>query len=297
MWILSKHSKQLAIEHSQLESVVLERTAQVQSLSQRLLKVQDDERRKLARDLHDSTGQTLVALKISASFLQEHCTQDPAARAAIAEVVDLVDQAIDEIRTMSYLLHPPLLDEVGFACAAEWYIDGFAKRSGVKATMNFAPTPERLPIGIEVALFRVLQESLTNVHRHSRATEVEVNFQRLPESIILEIRDHGCGIPPDRLAQLHQSGAETGVGVAGMRERMRELDGRLEIDSGNRGTILRAIVPLFEIALPVEFAESTQMLLSVPTSKLGLVDPQGQLIRKTWSGNQSTPNDSPCSGD
>src|SRR6202140_434206 len=162
-----------------MQSVILQRTAELQNLSQRLLKVQDEERRKLSRDLHDSTGQTLAALKISISFLQEHCRKDPSVTALFSDVTHLADQAIEEIRTMSYLLHPPLLDEVGFACAAEWYIDGFAKRSGVKATMNFAPTPERLPIGIEVALFRVLQESLTNVHRHSRATEVEVNFQRL----------------------------------------------------------------------------------------------------------------------
>src|SRR6202051_3177623 len=126
MWNISKPSKQMALSHAQLESVLLERTAELQILSQRLLKVQDEERRKLARDLHDSTGQTLAALKISVSFLQENCKRDPATLAMVSDVSKLADQAIDEIRTMSYLLHPPLLDEAGFRCAAEWYVEGVA---------------------------------------------------------------------------------------------------------------------------------------------------------------------------
>ena len=136
MWI-AKHLK-LAHAYSELETLTAERTAELQKLTQRLLKVQDDERRKLARDLHDSTGQTLTALKISAALLQESCKEAPAALAIVSELVQLADQAIEEIRTMSYLLHPPLLDEVGFACAAEWYIEGFAKRSGinVRATIG-----------------------------------------------------------------------------------------------------------------------------------------------------------------
>src|SRR5450755_2479504 len=131
MWALSKQSRQMALEHSQMQSVILQRTAELQNLSLRLLKVQDEERRKLSRDLHDSTGQTLAALKISVTLLQEHCKQIPSAMVLTSEVASLADQAIEEIRTMSYLLHPPLLDEAGFACAAEWYIEGFAKRSGI----------------------------------------------------------------------------------------------------------------------------------------------------------------------
>jgi two-component system, NarL family, sensor kinase len=146
MWIGPKLSRQSALSHAQLESVILERTAKLQNLSQRLLQVQDEERRKLARDLHDSTGQTLAALKISVSFLQSHCKQDLPTLGLLSDVVALTDQAIDEIRTMSYLLHPPLLDEVGFACAAEWYVDGFAKRSGIQVTLNLARNGARLPI-------------------------------------------------------------------------------------------------------------------------------------------------------
>src|ERR1700680_4830507 len=218
MWTLSRNSKQMALEHSQMQSVILQRTAELQNLSQRLLKVQDEERRKLSRDLHDSTGQTLAALKISISFLQEHCRKDPSVTALFSDVTHLADRAVEEIRTMSYLLHPPLLDEVGFACAAEWYIEGFAKRSGINVKANIANSRERLPKKVEIALFRVLQESLTNVHRHSGTSDASIRFQYETEAVILEIRDFGKGIPEERLQLLHGVSAETGVGLAGMRE-------------------------------------------------------------------------------
>jgi signal transduction histidine kinase len=243
MWILSKHVK-WSQAHSELETLILERTAELQRLSQRLLKVQDEERRKVARDLHDSTGQTLAALRISISSLEANFREDPATLALVADVAQLVDQAIEEIRTMSYLLHPPLLDEVGFACAAEWFIDGFAKRSGINVKADIANSCGRLPKKVEIALFRVLQESLTNVHRHSGASEANIRFQREAEAVILEIRDFGKGIPEERLRLLHGLSAETGVGLAGMRERLRELNGRLEIESDDCGTSMRATVPL-----------------------------------------------------
>jgi two-component system NarL family sensor kinase len=262
MWTISKHSRQLALSHAQLESVILERTAELQSLSQRLLKVQDEERRKLARDLHDSTGQTLAALKISVSFLQESCKRDPSTLAMVTEVSNLADQAIDEIRTMSYLLHPPLLDEAGFRCAAEWYVEGFAKRSGINVSLTLATDRERLPITMEIALFRVLQESLTNVHRHSGASQVSVCFQRHSATAILEVRDFGHGIPADRLARLRGTSAQTGVGLAGMRERLNELNGNLEIESDSHGTSLRAIVPLPTTARSAQLGDCGQVALS-----------------------------------
>jgi len=199
MWTLSKHARQL-------ESVISERTTELQNLSQRLLQVQDEERRKVARDLHDTTGQTLAALKISLSLLQESCKKDSSTLSAISDVTQLADQAIEEIRTMSYLLHPPLLDEVGFACAAEWFIEGFAKRSGINVKADITNSRERLPKKMEIALFRVLQESLTNVHRHSKASDASVQFQHQPEAFILEIRDSGRGIPSERLRLLRQAG-------------------------------------------------------------------------------------------
>jgi two-component system NarL family sensor kinase len=244
MWTLSKQSRQMALEHSQMQSVILQRTAELQNLSLRLLKVQDEERRKLSRDLHDSTGQTLAALKIAVSFLQLSIKDDPSKMALVTDVADLADQAIEELRTMAYLLHPPLLDEVGFACAAEWYIEGFAKRSGVNVSMEIATHHERMPRSMETALFRVLQESLTNVHRHSKAAHVTVCFRHQFETVILEIRDDGCGIEGKRLVRLRETSAETGVGLAGMRERMYELNGTLEIESEGRGTTIRAVVPL-----------------------------------------------------
>jgi two-component system NarL family sensor kinase len=242
MWTLSKHFK-LSVAHSELEALVLERTAEMQKLSQRLLEVQDEERRKVARDLHDSTGQTLAALKISISFLEETCRKDPAALALIGEVGKLADQALGEIRTTSYLLHPPLLDEVGFACAAEWFIEGFSKRSGIKVTTDISNSRGRLPREVETALFRVLQESLINVHRHSGATEASIHFHREPETVILEVR----GLS-----------AEMGVGLAGMRERLHQLNGKLEIESDGNGTSMRATLPLHVPPLQGPFGDCAQ---------------------------------------
>jgi len=258
MW--NSKFKEMALSHAQLESVILERTAELQILSQRLLKVQDDERRKLARDLHDSTGQTLAALKISVSFLQEKCQEDSNIMAIVSDVAQLADRAIEEIRTMSYLLHPPLLDEIGFACAAEWFIEGFAKRSGIDVSADLASDDKRLPMNIEIALFRVLQESLTNVHRHSGASEASVSFRCQPNAAILEVRDFGSGIPAERLVRLRETSAETGVGLAGMRERLNELNGHLEIDSDDQGTVLRAIVPLFAVSLVNHSGNGEEMM-------------------------------------
>ena len=266
MWIRSKLSSQLALSHAQLESIILERTAELQNLSQRLLKVQDEERRKVARDLHDSTGQTLAALKISVVFLQNHCKQDPSALGLLSDVVALTDQAIDEIRTMSYLLHPPLLDEAGFRCAAEWYVEGFAKRSGIHVTFDIATDDARLPMAMETTLFRVLQESLTNVHRHSGASQVRVCFQRQSETATLEIRDSGRGIPAERLARLRETSAETGVGMSGMRERLNELNGRLEIDSDGHGTTIRAVIPLSETTESAPPRDCSLSSLSAPAN-------------------------------
>jgi two-component system NarL family sensor kinase len=242
MWI-AKHLR-LSHAYSELETLTAERTAELQLLTHRLLKVQDEERRKLARDLHDTTGQTLAALKIAVSQLKETCKEVSAALPLVSCVEEMADQAIGEIRTLSYLLHPPLLDEVGFACAAEWYIEGFAKRSGINVQAEITEPRERLPRNVEIALFRVLQESLTNVHRHSGASDASIHFQHAGDAVILEIRDFGKGIPEERLRLLRGVTAETGVGLAGMRERLHELNGRLDIESDGRGTNMRATVPL-----------------------------------------------------
>jgi signal transduction histidine kinase len=137
MWILSKRSGKSALSHAQLELLVLQRTIALQNLSQRLLKVQDEERRRVARDLHDSTGQTLTALKMSLTVLEEKLEQNQCTSGVLSEIAALADQALQEIRTTSYLLHPPLLDEAGFTSAAQWYVDGFAQRSGIKVKFDF----------------------------------------------------------------------------------------------------------------------------------------------------------------
>lgn len=262
MWILSKRSGKSALSHAQLELLVLQRTIALQNLSQRLLKVQDEERRRVARDLHDSTGQTLTALKMSLAVLEEKLEQNQCTSGVLSEIAALADQALQEIRTTSYLLHPPLLDEAGFTSAAQWYVDGFAQRSGIKVKFDFGTELERLPITIETALFRVLQESLTNVHRHSGASEVQIRFQRQTETVILEIRDCGCGIPTELVNRLREANSEAGVGLAGMRERLNELNGKLEIESNGHGTSLRALVPLPVIAQSVPYEDSKHVASS-----------------------------------
>lgn len=228
--------------------LVLERTVALQNLSQRLLRVQDEERRKVARDLHDSTGQTLTALKISVTVLQRKLQHDKATRNDLAGIANLVDEALQEIRTTSYLLHPPLLDESGLTSAAQWYLAGFAQRSGIKVRVDFSSEVERLPRQIENALFRVLQESLTNVHRHSGSFEVDVRLRREGPVVILEVRDYGCGISKKLPSRSGVAIPDSGVGLAGMRERLNELEGELEIEPANPGTRLRATVPLLALS-------------------------------------------------
>ncbi len=183
MWI-ARHFR-LSRAYAELEKSAADRAAELQQLSHRLLRVQDEERRRLSRDLHDTTGQTLAALKIAVAQLQDTYKEMSAALAIVAEVEQLADQAIGEIRTMSYLLHPPLLDEVGFASAAECYIEGFAKRSGISVQAEIAKSRERLPRNVEITLFRVLQESLTNVHRHSGASDASIHFHHAGDAVIL----------------------------------------------------------------------------------------------------------------
>ena len=241
---LSKHLRKPPLSHARSESEGLGRTVALQNLSQQLLKAQDDERRRVARDLHDSTGQTLAALKMNLVVLEGKLPPNQGTAGLLSEIEALADQALQEIRTTSYLLHPPLLDEAGFTSAAQWFIEGFAKRSGVKAKLDLGTTSERLPIAIETTLFRVLQEGLTNVHRHSGASEICIRFHRQVNAVTLEIRDRGRGIPADLLNRIREASSDTGVGLAGMRERLNKINGRLEIEADGRGTLLRAVIPL-----------------------------------------------------
>ena|SRR6266496_2538765 len=210
-----------------------------QRLSARLLQLQDDERRKFSRELHDSIGQHLAAAKMVLAPMAAEQKNDH----RCADILSLIEESIKEARTISHLLHPPGLDEAGFSSAATWYAEGFANRSGLNLKLNIAELPRRLPREIEIALFRVLQESLTNIHRHSRSSSAEVSFQTDREQAILKVTDHGTGIAKEVMARFQSLGT-SGVGLAGMRERIRELGGKFEVQSSPSGTSVQVMVPL-----------------------------------------------------
>jgi signal transduction histidine kinase len=212
-------------------------------LSGRILTLQDDERRRIARGLHDSLGQYLAALKMNLDQLSASNY-----RTLASECSEIVDKCFTETRTISHLLHPPLLDEAGFGSAARWYAEGFAKRSGIKVNLNLPATFDRLHRDIEIALFRAVQEALTNVHRHSGGSVVDISLSVDATEARLEIKDDGRGIPHKTLKHLTEGTADTGVGIAGMRERIRELGGSLRLKSDRNGTLLRIAIPISETA-------------------------------------------------
>jgi signal transduction histidine kinase len=218
----------------------------VRRLSARLLQAQDEERRKVARELHDGLGQYLAALKMNLDPLQRpEILGDVSLKTKlVSESLQLLDQAIAESRTLSHLLHPPLLDETGFASAAQWYIQGFSERSKIQVSLQLPSTKQRLPRDIELALFRVLQEGLTNVLRHSESSSAEVSLQISSGNVILAVSDRGKGMPATVLQQFSQTTTGTGVGLAGMRERVNEFGGQLTVRSEGRGTVLIATIPL-----------------------------------------------------
>ena len=223
----------------------------MRTLSVRLLELQDQERRKFSRELHDSLGQYLVGVKMNLTMLGKSVPPN----ALISECIKLLDQAMTETRTISHLLHPPLLDEAGFASAARWYVEGFAKRSGIQTSLEMPEDLGRLPSSLELALFRVLQESLTNVHRHSKSRKADVSVVASNGQVVLQVRDYGKGVPADVLDRFRRKRAHGGVGLAGMRERINELGGRLEMDSDSHGTRVVATLPRVERkSSPEEFA-------------------------------------------
>ncbi len=220
-----------------------EAEAAVRHLSARVLQLQDAERRKVARELHDSIGQYFVSLSMNLDMLQ-NANLPPAKRDAIlAESLQMVKQGAAETRTLSYLLHPPLLDEAGFSSAARWYVGGFAERSKIDVKLEVDPKLGRLPPEVELVLFRVLQECLGNIHRHSRSSRAEIRVHR-KGAITLTIEDYGKGIPKKLLDEFRTTNLGTGVGLAGMRERVREIGGTLSITSEGSGTRVEVVVPL-----------------------------------------------------
>lgn len=230
----------------QMEGMQRESVRSSRALSARVLELQDGERRKIARELHDSLGQYLVGLKINLDQFQTSGLKlEPAQALLLSETVTLTERSIAEVRTISHLLHPPLLDEIGFESAARWYAEGFAKRCGLKVNLQLSEIGERLPKEVELALFRVLQESLTNVHRHANAKCVDIFLACADGRAVLTVQDDGRGISREVVTRF-RSGLASGVGLAGMRERLAELNGTLEVEPRARGTVVRAMIPAAE---------------------------------------------------
>jgi signal transduction histidine kinase len=220
-------------------------------LAQSLLRTQDEEGRRIAKELHDSTGQNLVAARLLIHGLRDRLPKD--AKSAVEEVNELLLQSIGELRTVSYLLHPLVLDEGGLAIALRNYVDGFAERSSMRVELEFADDMERLPANAELALFRVVQEALTNVYRHSGSALAKIRMveseSSAGRSLVLSIEDEGTGVPTSTSSPMpEQASSETvrNLGLSRMRERMDQVGGRLEVHSGARGTIVRAILPVLD---------------------------------------------------
>ncbi len=217
-------------------------------ISARMLSIQDEERRRIARELHDSIGQTLAALKMTISALSKMTSATAQPSPAISKCWDdvnaLIDEAIRETRTISHLLHPPMLDELGFAASASWYITGFARRSGIEVNVELPDEQPRFTESMDLTLFRVLQECLTNILRHSGSKKAEVRLEIAGQEVVLSIRDYGKGMSRDQIEKFMTSGTEVGVGLGGMRERVRDLGGKIELQTPGTGTTVKVTLPL-----------------------------------------------------
>jgi len=221
---------------------------QMRTLTGRLMRAQDDERRRIAQMLHETTAQDLAGLKMLLARLNRTCDGlSESERSALTEGMSLAEQSIAQIRTLSYLLHPPFLDETGLLSALRWYAAGFAERSGIKVDLDLPESFERLPLDTETALFRIVQESLINIHRHAGSDVARIRLLRDARTLVLEIADRGRGIPEESLKRIRSGGGAFGVGIAGMSERTGQLGGSLEItssDDGTTGTTVRIQLPL-----------------------------------------------------
>jgi len=211
-------------------------------LTGRLFRIQDEERRRIARELHDGTAQNLFGITMNLAKLGQLTMEKPEAQKLIDECETLGNESLQEIRTLSYLLHPPLLDQVGLVGALKWYVEGFSKRSGIYVDVTAQPM-ERLPAETEMALFRVVQESLSNVSRHSGSGTASVRLERLNGEVSLTIEDRGCGLRDRKALDAPAELVQMGVGIPGMRQRLVQLGGRLELNSNNSGTTVTAVVP------------------------------------------------------
>jgi PAS domain S-box-containing protein len=229
-------------ELEQRNAEVLQQSEQLRGLSNRLVQTQDDERRRISRELHDSAGQILTALGLNLANISELARQSLPVDKAADDSQELVQQLTKEIRTLSYLLHPPLLDENGLSQALLWYVQGLMERSDLKIELDVVQNFGRLSAEMELSVFRIVQESLTNIHRHSESKTAIIHLSRRPDCVSLEIQDAGKGISPEKLAGME--GRHSGVGITGMRERIRYFGGTMAIQSNEKGTKISVKLPV-----------------------------------------------------
>jgi signal transduction histidine kinase/heme exporter protein D len=219
----------------------------LRKLSLQLSHAEVEARRRMARELHDSTGQKLTALAMMVGLLQDTLDAPDKREKLFTDCQTLIEQCTQEIRTSAYLLHPPLLDELGLAVAINAYVEGFAKRSGVAVAFEEPTDLGRLPSEVEITLFRIVQECLGNIYRHAGTSAAGIRLACDVEQVVLEVSDQGRGMSAETLRTLETGRGGAGVGIAGMKERLRLLSGRLEIESGGKGTTMRAIIPRPEV--------------------------------------------------
>jgi signal transduction histidine kinase len=265
--VVRRDSAALHQAQGELEEKVQQRTAELAAanhnlgeLSARLLHLQDEERRRIARELHDSVGQTLAALSMNLAAVGADIERLAKTATTIADSTALVNDMSSDIRTISYLLHPPLLDEAGLSSALSWYIKGFSERSKIDVDLQMPEDFGRLSRDLETAVFRVVQECLTNIHRHSGSPTARIVVAHADGYVRVEVEDRGRGIPSQKHAEITSSPSGTpGVGIRGMRERLRQLGGTLEIHSSGegKGTLIRALLPIVSPQQQVETRSAT----------------------------------------
>jgi signal transduction histidine kinase len=238
----------LSVSGLSLAAVISERARAeyaLRNLSGRLMRLQDEERRRLARELHDSTGQNLVALQMNLAVLNQRVSRsDRESADLLVDSMGILDRVVKEIRTLSYLLYPPLLDEAGLPSALQWYIDGLVQRSSLTIDLHISSDVGRLSQELETAIFRIVQECLTNIHRHSGSSVARIALTTRRGQAILRIRDEGRGVRVQLLGDPAVNPSGFGVGIRGIAERVRELDGNVRIKNAMPGMIVEVILPL-----------------------------------------------------
>jgi signal transduction histidine kinase len=240
---LQKSLRRLADELVQADKELVQADKNVRALKYKLSRAQDEERRRLALELHDSTGQWLAALRWKMAALRDDIVANsPTLEPQVSEALHMIDELSKEVRTMCQVLYPPSLDEAGLSEALRAYVDGISVRSGLEVKLHVDPELGPLPREIAMAVLRIVQESLTNVHRHARTNSAHVSLTQNSESICIEIQDHGQGIPD--CPSFESAKARMGVGLRGMRERAQQVDGKFEVKSGSSGTIVKVTLPI-----------------------------------------------------